>query len=96
MQNTIYGKRLGTQLQTLEKGKEKFDSLTREEKCLVLSEILHLFQCQSATANLTLIGGPEHAGKIRMNNDISKLEHISIINQSITGFYEQAIDLKAL
>lgn len=96
LQNTIYGKRLGTQLQTLEKGKEKFDSLTREEKCLILNEILHLFQCQSTTANLTLIDGPGHAGILLLNNDISKLEHISIINQSITGFYEQAIDLKAL
>lgn len=96
LQNTVYGKRLETQIRTLEKGKEKFNNLTREEKCLLLNEILHLFQCQSATANLSLIGGPKQAGKLGMNNDVSKLEHISIINQSITGFYEQVIDLKSL
>ena len=28
--------------------------------------------------------------------DISKLEDIKIINQSITGFYEQVIDLKTI
>ena len=96
LQNTVYGKRLETQIRTLEKGKEKFCSLTREEKCLILNEVLHLFQCQSTVANLSLIDGPSHAGIIRLNNDISNLEHISIVNQSITGFYEQVIDLKAL
>lgn len=96
LQNTVYGKRLGSQMQTLEKGRERFEALTKEEKCLVLSEILHLFQCQSGAANLSLIGGPAHAGIILINSDISKLEHVYIVNQSITGFYEQVIDLKSL
>lgn len=96
LENTVYGKRLGTQISALEKGRETFEGLSKEEKCLILSEILHLFQCQSSTANLSLIGGPARAGIIVLNSDVSKLEHISIINQSITGFYEQVIDLKAL
>ncbi|MCI8770555.1 MAG: type II CRISPR RNA-guided endonuclease Cas9 [Lachnospiraceae bacterium] len=96
LENTIYGKHLTEQIKTLKNGKEKFKLLTKEEKCLVLYEILHLFQCQSTTANLSLIGGPKSAGIIRLNNNISKLNHICIIHQSITGFYEQVIDLKAL
>lgn len=96
LQNAVYGKRLSTQIDTLEKGKEIFAELSRVEQCLVLNEILHLFQCQSAAANLSLIGGPRHAGVIVLNHDISKVEHISIINQSVTGFYEQVVDLKEL
>ncbi len=96
LENTIYGKRLGSQISTLDKGKERFLKLTKEDKCVVLNEILHLFQCQSAAADLSLIGGPGRAGILVLNNDVSKLEHISIINQSVTGFYEQVIDLKAL
>ena len=45
---------------------------------------------------LQLIDGPGKAGILVLNNDISKLEDIKIINQSITGFYEQVIDLKTI
>ncbi|MDE6850989.1 MAG: type II CRISPR RNA-guided endonuclease Cas9, partial [Lachnospiraceae bacterium] len=62
LQNTVYGKRLSAQIGTLERGKEKFEGLSREEQCLVLNEILHLFRCQSTTANLSLLGGPGRAG----------------------------------
>ena len=68
--------------------------LSREEKCVVLSEILHMFQCQSSTSNLKLIDGSGQAGKLRVNKNITKCKQISIINQSPTGIYEQEIDLK--
>lgn len=96
LEKTVYGKRLESQIATLSKGEETFRQLTKEEKCLALNEILHLFQCQSGLANLSLIGGPQNAGILLLNNDISKLEHISIINQSVTGFYQQVIDLKSV
>ena len=35
--------------------REKFKELCMEEKCIVLYEILHFFQCQSVTADLKLI-----------------------------------------
>lgn len=96
LQNTVYGKRLESQVITLDNGKEQFVELTREEKCLVLNEILHMFQCQSGLSNLLLIGGGGQAGRITLNSNISKKERILIINQSVTGFYEQVIDLKSL
>lgn len=96
IKNTVYGVRLGAQEKTLTDKREKYISLCKEEKCIVLGEILHMFQCQSVAANLTLIGGPGHAGILVMHNDITKCQHISIINQSPTGIYEQEIDLKRL
>lgn len=96
IQNTIYGIRLGTHTKTLADKRERFIDLCNEEKCIVLGEILHMFQCQSVSANLTLLGGPGHAGILVMNNDITKCSQISIINQSVAGIYEQEIDLKKL
>lgn len=94
LRNTIYKVRLGAQEKTLGNKRDKFMTLSREEQCVVLSEILHMFQCQSGLANLKLIDGPANAGSLKLNNDITKYEQISIINQSPAGIYEQEIDLK--
>ena len=96
LQNTIYKIRLGLQASTLIDNKGKFENLNLEDKCTVLSEILHLFQCQSAAANLKLIEGPASAGILVMNNNITKCKQISIINQSVTGIYKKEIDLLKL
>lgn len=96
IRNTIYGIRLSAQIDTLMKKREKFASLSNEEKCIVLSEILHMFQCNSSLANLKLIGGPESAGNLRINKNITKCEKIMLIHQSPTGIYEQKVDLKCV
>lgn len=93
IENTVYGIRLSAQAKTLKEKREKFESLALEEQCLVLYEILHMFQCQSVSSNLKAIGGPASAGILVMNNNITKCNKISIITQSPTGIYEQEIDL---
>ncbi len=96
IRNTVYHIRLSAQEKTLIDKRNKFVELSLEEKCMVLSEILHMFQCQSGSANLKLIGGPGSAGILVLNNNITNLKKISIINQSPTGIYQQEIDLKTL
>lgn len=96
LQKTVYSIRLKAQEKTLLEKKDVFEKLSLEERCLVLVEILHMFQCQSGSANLKLIGGPGNAGILLMNKDITKCNKISIINQSPAGIYEQAVDLKLL
>lgn len=93
IKNTIYGVRLSAQEKTLEEKRNTFLGLELEEKSLVLYEILHMFQCQSGSANLKAIDGPGNAGILKMSNNITKCKRISIINQSPTGVYEQEIDL---
>lgn len=94
LRNTVYHVRLKAQVATLTQKREAFNELSNEDKCIVLSEILHMFQCQSGSANLTLIGGSASAGILVLNSNITNLKQISIINQSSTGIYEQEIDLK--
>lgn len=96
LQNTIYKKQLLAQRKVLEEKRENFIKLKIEEKCIVLSEILHMFQCQSGTANLKLIGGAVSAGKLVMNSNITKCKNIYIINQSPAGIFEKKIDLQKL
>ena len=96
LKDTVYNIRPSTQVKILESGKEKFEKLSLLDKCLVIEEILHLFQCQSVAANLSSIGGAARAGILLLNNEISRCGQIEIINQSITGFYEQVIDLKTI
>jgi len=93
LKDSIYKKRLALQGETLENKRKEFEALSLEDKCIVLGEILHLFQCQSGAANLKLIGGPASAGILVMNNNISKCNQISIITQSPTGIFEKEIDL---
>lgn len=93
IRNTVYGVRLSEQEKTLAAKRDDFLKLTLEEKSLVLYEILHIFQCNSSSANLKAIGGPVKAGILVMNSNITKCQQISIINQSPTGVYEQEIDL---
>ena len=93
IQNTVYGIRLMTQAQTLTEKRENFLKLSCEDKCIVLNEILHMFQCQSGAANLKMIGGPGSAGLLYLNSNITKYKKLSIINQSVTGVYQNEVDL---
>ena len=96
LSSTVYAKRLQAQTKTLLDKKNTFLTLAREEKCIVLNEILHMFQCQSGSANLKLIGGPGSAGILVLNSDITKIQNICMINQSPAGMYEQMLDLKTI
>lgn len=93
LEHTLYGCRLSAQAITLANKKELFCSLPNENKCIVLSEILHMFQCNSVAANLSSINGPSSAGILIMNNNITTCESIVIINNSPSGIYEKRINL---
>lgn len=94
--NPPYVIRLSSQIKTISEGRNKFDKLSIEEKCQVIVEMLHLFECDSTASNLSTIGGAAKAGILVLSNQIDKCNKIFIINQSITGIYEQKINLKEL
>lgn len=91
--DTIYAKRPADQIKTMEEGREKFENLSIEDQCMVLTQILHLFQCKPITADLRNIGGGPTAGKIQVNKNISKIQSVKLVNQSVTGLFQQEIDL---
>lgn len=93
LSNKIYSYRPANPKDKLKEKEEQFKNLSLEEQCLVLGEILHLFQCKPVKADLTLIEGVKNAGVIKENKNISKSKSVKLIYQSPTGLYEQVIDL---
>lgn len=96
IKNTKYRKKLRSQEATFEKGRDIFKALSVEDQCRFLANAVVLFQCVPGTADLTLIGGKSQAGGYTLGMNITKQENIKLINQSITGIFENTIDLAAL
>lgn len=94
--DTIYAKRAAGCIKTLESGREQFVELSVEEQCVVIGEILHIFQCKSIVANLSLIGGVNSVRRVRYTKEITSLKSAKLVYQSPTGLYEQVIDLLKL
>lgn len=100
MYSRIYYDILNKQGKNLKDARDNFINLDIENKCILLENILHFFQCNANTANLKLIKKAERAGTISknkiINKDIKATDKISIINQSVTGIFETEIDLLKL
>lgn len=89
-----YKNRPSGQVKNLEKGVEVFEKLSVEEQTEILNEILKLFACKPGTANLKNIGASANAGTVSFNKKVSnKAGSVKLINCSVTGLFQQEIDL---
>ncbi len=96
LKDTVYGIHLSSQLKNLEKGKEVFGKLSLKEQCEVLMEALNLFSCNSLSANFKLINSGASCGTLKLSNNFSNRKSFILYNQSITGLFEQKVDLLRL
>lgn len=91
LSSSIYRKKYATQADFLCQSKDKFKNLSLEERCEVLGSILHLFQCNPVLSDLHLLGGKKSTGTILLNKKIKPKDHVYLIEQSVTGFFEKRI-----
>lgn len=91
LSSSIYGKKFAMQADFLRQSKNKFTNLSLEERCEVLGSILHLFQCNPVLSDFRLLGGKKSTGTIRLNKKIKPEDHVYLIEQSVTGFFEKHI-----
>ena len=91
--NKLFSKRPNPVGEKLVTGKDKFIGLPLKGQISVLLEILKLSQLINTGANLKLIGESNATGTIKISKVISKNEEFKLINQSVTGLYENEIDL---
>lgn len=91
LSRSIYRKKYATQADFLRQSKDKFMNLPLEERCEVLGSILHLFQCNAVLSDFHLLGGSRQAGRIYLNKKIKAQDHVYLIEQSVTGFFEKRI-----
>lgn len=94
--NSIYKQEPCAVTKSICSGRARFLNLNIEKRCHVLSEILHIFQCNPVLANLSEIGESKAAGELRIPSNFSGIfnkHSINFITQSTTGFFEKKISL---
>lgn len=91
--NTIYAKRPNPVGDKLQEYQKKFEEIDIEKQIYVLLQILKLSQLINQGADLVEIGGVKTAGVTQINKKISSNTEFKLIHQSVTGLYEQEIDL---
>ncbi|MBQ2982008.1 MAG: type II CRISPR RNA-guided endonuclease Cas9 [Lachnospiraceae bacterium] len=89
----IYKNRPNPVGEKLVNGFERFISLDINEQCKVLLSMLSLSMVGGNGADLSLIGEGSATGKTRISKNISSVNEILLINQSVTGLFENKIDL---
>lgn len=94
--NSIYKVKLKAQIKNLEEGKDSFVNLDVEKQVEVLLQILNMLRCNSSTGNLLPIGCGKSCGTITLQKNITKCKELCIINQSVTGLFENKINLLEL
>ncbi len=94
--NSKYSKKLSPQITIFESGKERFMQLSLEEQVIFLENAVVLFRCVPGSADLTLIGGSGQSGVFMQPMNIATDKSVYLVNQSITGIFENTIDLAAL
>ena len=69
-------------------------ALDLTKKIKVLNEIITMLRCDNETkADLTLIGGTKNAGNMAVNKNTVGRSKLVLINQSVTGLFENRIEL---
>ncbi len=96
LRDTVYNRRLSAQVETFENCRGEFLSRSLEDQCVFLSNALKMFQCNPSVADLSLAGGVKGAGSLKMNNTIPNDANIKLIFQSVTGIFENELDLAKL
>ncbi len=94
LNETVYKKRPANQGANLVKNRELFRNLVLEEKAKVVNEILTMLRCDIATtADLRLVNGGGYAGSMKVNKNTLGKSKLILINQSVTGLFENRIEL---
>ncbi|WP_337361301.1 type II CRISPR RNA-guided endonuclease Cas9 [Phascolarctobacterium succinatutens] len=94
--NNLYKNRPASHTTDLQEQREFFEKLSLANQIHVIGEVLKLFKCASASANLKLLDKGNACGVIKVSNNILKFKQCVLINQSPTGVFEQEVDLMKL
>lgn len=91
--NGIYSKRQNPIGEKLVEGSEIFNILPLNKQIETLLGIIRISTLENQGADLRNIGGQEKNGTMKPHKRISDKKEVLLINQSVTGLYENKIDL---
>lgn len=91
---SVYAKRPGNKSNELLLGRKLFTDLSLIDKAKVTNEILTMLRCDHKTdSDLRLVGGAGKAGQIAVNKNTIGKSDLILVNQSVTGLFENRITL---
>ena len=89
-------KRKGSLCSCLKSKKGAFSELELHEQCQVLQNLISYFATSTQNIDLSLLGAGEHVGTMKLSKHIDKQEECMLINRSVTGLFENEVDLLSL
>lgn len=92
----IYGKKPNSVGEKLEEWEKDFEKLNIEDQCKILGELLKLSQRNNQGVDMSILNGGKKMGVSLISKKISGLSECKVINQSVTGLYENETDLIGL
>lgn len=92
----IFMKRKGSLCSCLKSKKGAFSELELHEQCQVLQNLISYFATSTQNIDLSLLGAGEHVGTMKLSKHIDKQEECMLINRSVTGLFENEVDLLSL
>lgn len=95
LQNPLYSVKYATVAKAVAQAQELFQRLNVGDQCYVLMQILNLFTCNARIADLKCIGMSSNTGKLLLQKNLSTYQgrRLTLIHPSVTGVFEQEIDL---
>ena len=95
LENPRYGVKYETAANTFREQQEKFSTLSQADQCRILMQMLNLFANNAASADLKLLNGKAGIGIVLTSKNLKNYEghRFLLHHQSVTGFYEQTVDL---
>ena len=95
LNNGIYSNKRNNQAKNISEALDKFKEISIEEKIDVLNQIILLFQSYNNGCNLKSIGLSAKTGVVFIPKKLNYKE-CKLVNQSITGLFENEVDLLEL
>ena len=94
LESTILNVKFAGVLKIMKDGENQFKKLSLHDQCYVLMQILHILHANVMTGDLKLISGSGQSGTTSISNKLqAKYNSCKLIHQSVTGLFEQEIDL---
>lgn len=96
MCNTILKVKYSDMGKKINQKRDIFVSLDLRTQCFVLNEILKILHCNVLMGDLSKVGLAKKSGALTSNSvltEIKNVKSIYLVNQSVTGLFENKIDL---
>ena len=96
MNHSILSLRFGDMGAKIADEQNVFFELSKEKQCIVLSEILKMLHANVLAGDLSQIKLAKNSGVLVSNSKLSEIKGVTsvkLIHQSITGLFEQQIEL---